>query len=336
MTPENWIDAGSSVLGIASNVFGTLMGAKSQKDANQEQMRRWYEQQEYNSPVNQAKRLREAGINPAFAMQQGMMDSGNASSPADSPTAPQYDFSPSGSMLMQGISNNIARRKADAEIRNLEANSEHQEIANKYANMKNLLELFKIRSDMQKTGKDTKLIDQQIEYQQKFNAAFDERNEVEVQRIRAEAAKFEKESQLLELQQEYQRIVNHYAPGHQEALIRQLDAHSEEMLAAAYAHNTQALYNLAEKALSEAQKEGVVLDNKQKDSVLSFVVDSYESKADEAYWNAQYSARRARNGKIGDYIPDLPSVFTGTGYHTNYKRRSQRLESKDVGSGGVR
>ena len=56
------------VVSTIGNVASSLLGGSS-ASRNQRQM------MEYNSPVNQVRRLRQAGLNPALAMTNGMMDS---------------------------------------------------------------------------------------------------------------------------------------------------------------------------------------------------------------------------------------------------------------------
>ena len=79
---------------IGASALGASMNKSAAESSNQQNYRNWIEQQKYNSPVNQVQRLRAAGINPAMALQQGAMDSGNASSQAPDAVTPSYDFSP--------------------------------------------------------------------------------------------------------------------------------------------------------------------------------------------------------------------------------------------------
>lgn len=110
------------LLGAGVSLLGFLMGRSSNKAANQAnqqiaantnatniqlareqqayQYKMWKENNAYNTPANQLKRLRDAGINPAFAL--GQVATGNSTSPADSPEmanqqigTPMVPFDPS-------------------------------------------------------------------------------------------------------------------------------------------------------------------------------------------------------------------------------------------------
>lgn len=103
------------VLGFASNILGGLFGSHAQSSANkaniemqretnhlQYQMfreanafteRMWNLQNDYNTPANQAARLKEAGINPAFVFGNGSISEAGGVSSASAPslTAPHQD-----------------------------------------------------------------------------------------------------------------------------------------------------------------------------------------------------------------------------------------------------
>ena len=66
--------------------------------ANAQQKELWDEMNRYNSPAEQMKRFKEAGLNPMLIYQQG--SPGNASSPADY-TSPNYELHPGRDMATQ-------------------------------------------------------------------------------------------------------------------------------------------------------------------------------------------------------------------------------------------
>ena len=67
---------GSAVGGIGS-VASTLLGNSANIQLAREQRewdyKMWKENNEYNTPLNQMKRLRSAGINPGLAMSNGLI-----------------------------------------------------------------------------------------------------------------------------------------------------------------------------------------------------------------------------------------------------------------------
>lgn len=85
--------SGSSLIGAAGNIVGSLIGAKSTSDTNSANMRlaeyqyskdleMWNRQNAYNTPAAQMQRYKDAGLNPHLIYSQG--NPGNASS------APSY------------------------------------------------------------------------------------------------------------------------------------------------------------------------------------------------------------------------------------------------------
>lgn len=87
-TNPHWND---SYLNMGAQLMSSLM-------ANDQQLALWNLNNEYNSPVEQMKRFKEAGLNPMLAYTQGTP--GNSSSPAGY-TAPNYDLHPHKDFLTQ-------------------------------------------------------------------------------------------------------------------------------------------------------------------------------------------------------------------------------------------
>lgn len=91
---------GAALIGAGSTILGGLFGSKSQSSANRTQIQlqreqnewnlaQWQRENEYNLPVNQMKRLKDAGINPNLAYSNGTtLETTSASSPQSAP-APQ-------------------------------------------------------------------------------------------------------------------------------------------------------------------------------------------------------------------------------------------------------
>lgn len=105
----------------------------------------WYEQQQYNSPKNQVKRLEEAGINPALAI--GNIQSGQGASIA--PTNPNIAAGVSDSIL--GLINNKRQQDImESEARQKNSNALLQEIDAFTRFAKNLQE---IKESMSREGK---------------------------------------------------------------------------------------------------------------------------------------------------------------------------------------
>lgn len=135
----------ASAAGIGSSAFGmagTIISAVAQKKANEKLMDyqdewKWRErgwalddwkmQNEYNLPINQKKRLIEAGLNPALLYGKG----GDAGTSAvvrpttnNAPNIKAPDFSGLGSAASQGIMSYLAVQRQTAEIDQMQLQNE--------------------------------------------------------------------------------------------------------------------------------------------------------------------------------------------------------------------
>lgn len=109
-TQIDWSNLAGSAVSAGSGLLGSLIsGAYNRK--RQEQSQKWAEdmwnkQNEYNLPINQVQRLKEAGINPNLAF-------GSAASAMGTnvPSPPRYSESPDfGAPIQRGISEYFQRR----------------------------------------------------------------------------------------------------------------------------------------------------------------------------------------------------------------------------------
>ena len=288
------------VVSTIGNVASSLLSGSS-ASKNQRKM------MEYNSPVNQVRRLRQAGLNPALAMTNGMMDSGNVSSPA--PPMPQFDTN----QLAEGVraSNQLQlqERATNAQVANTEANTEAQRIRNKTQLMRDLAELMNTRAKMAESNKNTAFIDKQIEFRQKEIDWFDRKTGAEVARSEAEAKSIDANA-------EYQRILNQFAPQQQTALLKQINANSAALAAAAREHDSAALRNKAEAAVANARKQGLDIENDQADALVDVIVAKAQSDADKAFYDAGSSAKFYYGGELGRRLP-----LEGYDDNARYNRR---------------
>lgn len=109
-TSIDWSNLAGSAVSAGSGLLGSLIaGAYNRKRQQQSQEwaeKMWNEQNEYNLPINQVRRLREAGINPNLAF-------GSAASTMSSnvPSPPHYSESPDfGAPIQRGVSEYFQRR----------------------------------------------------------------------------------------------------------------------------------------------------------------------------------------------------------------------------------
>lgn len=296
----------ASGLGAIGSVGSAILSSISGRDRQQEML-------EYNSPVNQVRRLRQAGINPAFALSNGALDSGNASSAA--PPMPQFDVNSLAQGVRDGMQLRIQKDLTDSEIRQNDANSYAQEMSNKFALQENLLKLYQLRSQADKDSKEAKLLDEEINLRKKDLESYD-------RRIGASVGKQEAEARYIDAQAKYQTILNQFAPQQQEALIKQINAHTNELNAAAEEHNASAARQIAEKAVAEARKEGLDIANDQADAMVDALVDKAFSEADKAYYEAGASSKFYYGGEVGKRLP--LSGYTDNGSYNRRVKPSSR------------
>jgi len=111
---------------IAIGLGSALYNDISQNQQFNRNIELWKMQAEYNKPINQMNRLKEAGLNPLFYG----LDGNSVSAPQPAPTPPTEN--PFNSMLiakqMQEMDGNIAMQRASA--RSLNAEAEGKEINN--------------------------------------------------------------------------------------------------------------------------------------------------------------------------------------------------------------
>lgn len=158
----------SAGIGALGGVFGSLFGKKSQDDTNKASMElaeyqysknleMWNRQNAYNTPSNQVKRIKAAGLNPALLYGSGSV--ANTASDAPKYEAPKLraytNFGDLGASYLSQIPLQVAQ------VRNLDANS--------------ALTDQKTKTEIQETGlrllqKQIAIIDRSIKAAQERNA----------------------------------------------------------------------------------------------------------------------------------------------------------------------
>ena len=334
---------------VVTSIIGGLFGSKSQKSANEAnvQMQRetnemnerlfhesqafqedmWNKTNAYNDPSHQTELLQKAGINPAAVYGNGSMS--EASMPS-SPTAPQIgaatvnpvDYSWIPNSIDMGVnayfnnqilSNNVTKGKADAQIAKVQAEIDTQTM--EYRAMKVINDSQ--ASEFQKEQARVTLEVLRATKQDQIRQA-----QWQTDLMQKEYEKSINSIAESKLRQESQRIANEYAPKMNEASLKQFHASVASMYAAAREHDSAAVLNHARKAIAVLEKEGVRLDNQQKDSIMDALVDKAWSEADEAYWKSEEAAKLYKLGKrVGEFTP--ADRFDGDTYGS-YKGRSRQ------------
>lgn len=124
-SPTRSIGLGSAIIGAGSNILGSILGYKSQKETNRANrelaelqnkwnIEQWKREIAYNHPVEQMKRYEKAGVNPLMALAN--IEPGNAPNIQSADLANQQaftDFSGLGSAGETFANIAIAKQNAD-------------------------------------------------------------------------------------------------------------------------------------------------------------------------------------------------------------------------------
>lgn len=139
MSIPTWAYVGSSVLNFVNNLAANQQNAENvlrtnsqnaalARDANQWSIQQWNRENAYNTPVNQMKRLQDAGINPALAFSNGAFNQAATSpnvqmpSPMRSPNVEPYYVDP-----LAAAQIDVMDAQADAIRNNTQRENEYQQ-----------------------------------------------------------------------------------------------------------------------------------------------------------------------------------------------------------------
>lgn len=322
----------TSVLPVIGSVSSTLLGNSKNIQLAREQRewdyKMWKENNEYNTPLNQMNRLRDAGINPGLAMSNGLLSSGVSSQSSGGETAPVTDFSP----ISQGINNSVdlyqQKRMQDAQISNLNEQTVNQSIKNRYENQRQIIELDRMLSEKGLTNAQRDYYSQERDRLIEENKWIDKRNTSQIHKTMMEAFQSQENGRYHRVLTEYQKLVNEFTPREQEKVLRNLDASYSEIMSAAFHNNASAVSALADEALKKAQKDGVNIDNRTKERIQNSVVKKAFEEAEmvhddnERRWLEEI---HQSTGKAGEYLPSAGrSYYSQKAYQQFINKRRFR------------
>lgn len=299
-------EAAASVIpafvGMASTVMQSNANREAIREQNEYDYKKWREYIQEIDPSTQVMKMRRAGINPAIALSQGAIDSGNPSSAPPQSHVPQYDFSP----MAQGFRDSVElyqnQSLRNSQIENLNSQTENNRIRNRTQLQRDLMDLTKQYSDVDKNSKEAKLLWTNMKLVEKQIEAFDEQNSADLDLKHSQANQNKAHADYLRAQEDYQNILIRFTPKQQLLITRNLEKQSEAILAAARRDNEQAALAAAQKAVEEAKKEGLDISNDQADAIVDAKVDEAYSEATEAYWKSQQAAKHYLYG-VADKLP---------------------------------
>ncbi|UPW41802.1 DNA pilot protein [Peromfec virus RodF7_5] len=298
---------------IGSSVLGSVFNAHQQDKAFEQSVELWKMNNEYNKPINQKKRLLEAGINPYMAMTG---DSGSQIASAPSPA--QADTAGAGAGFQtigdyfareQQFQNDTELAKADTALKNEETNGLKIDNATKGA--KNVAEIEDIKEDT-KSKKAKRTLD---EWQNTINLLIQDdvvksyslSNDLAQSNIDLNKARKVAE----DLNNELQRLNIKNAPAKFAAELALMAAqtnlaYAQENLSGKQAElaQKQAEHEIEKKAKTISETNGVRWDNRTKAMILPYLVGNERNKYYETEQFGDDTTRQLRAfGNVGRKLP---------------------------------
>ena len=268
----------AGALGIGSGIVSNFLNQEQNQSQRDWAEYMWNKNNEYNTPANQMKRLRDAGINPHFAISGGSLGTGTSSSPASMTQPHAYDFSPVGDAVARSVELFQQKRVQNADISLKNAQAENWRA-------KNVTQFYRDLSEIRSILKSADLTDQQrknlrAQEQEIWTniQSLAERNEVEIDKARSETYLNNALEREARLKGDFQNIVNQFEIPNRQKVLRNLDASYQEILAAVASHNASAANAIADAALKGVQKDTA---EKIKSHVVNKAFQEVEAIKDE-------------------------------------------------------
>lgn len=293
----------------------------------------WQREQQYKDPKKLRDAYLRAGINPAFAMQSGAgfgsVPSSTVGSPPSSPSvpsshpmlasqavAPLYDYSGisdafSKALQAKQLESDIEFRRGELDLKTLDILSQ---IKNRdWHNQRLRAEIGSVLDELafnRQTWKD----------RAKSVALANDALDSDIR---------QKDSQTA-----YQNIINQFEPDRQKKILESFDDQHEQIMSAIRSNDADSAYKYALKALTNAQENGVNMDNQLKEDTADAYVDAMFSKAEADYWNSEAAGRRYLLGdKVGPTTPAMDlngKTYSSPTQTYRYKRpwRNSKVRSK--------
>ncbi len=253
-SPLDWINTGLSAIGLGTDVYSqseanatNLQATRETNEMNykihqediQHQIDMFNRTNEYNTPEQQVKRLRAAGINPSAVLGSDGQRAGVSAVMPSVPSPPQMiaghvnpiDFSPSLKLLQDSVSQmfqnqNIDLQNQEQRFKLLHMEEQYQldmrykiaEIDEKIAN-KNLS-----WEQRNKLIADRNRIEQDIELHERIKDDLVKKYRLDNEMVQEETYKVREEKEGQRLQNDYQSILNKYLPKMQQSQIQSLQA----------------------------------------------------------------------------------------------------------------
>lgn len=293
--------------------------------------RQWQLQdREYNTPEAMKQRYLNAGINPYLAMYGGSGMQGAASE--NSPNAPSFSSPPTPIPMQTGAPMQPIDMSgfgiAGQNFVNTKLASERQEADLAALRQRLDLETLESVTRMNKAGVDNaytealanKTLQDMLYDKDAWN--------LRLQNIENNNNLVQANINKIQEDQKYQFLLNQFEPERQRLIRREFNAKYDEIMSQVNANNASAAYSIALKCLTEAQKNGLDIDNAVKDEIAGSLVSKAVAEADLAEFNAQRQGRFFEEGEVvGRALPNWYNYKTGQ--KANWRPTTRRIMKRD-------
>lgn len=314
---------------IPKSVYWSIMMNQANQQFSQKM---WNAENEYNTPFNQAQRLRAAGLNPYLALQgdgsigqaqsaqvpQGSVDASSGSVDASLAASRSQLMGTVGNTLQSAFSNVINQKMADAQVKKIYSENEYQDIVNKFA----YADLFvKLRKQMAE-AKDTETRQQ---YQDIINYITESSKEDAILKVHSDAVNAFNQSTLMDDEHNLnvaslrsKKLEADLLQANLDWLPREKAAAISEAYARAYASTASGKAAEAAALNYAADTYGKQFDNRMRDDLHKVIKKSeyarYESQSTalEVLRQRLIKAKKDNNTYEIRLIGDMISQITGS------------------------
>lgn len=274
---------------IPKSVYWSIMMNQANQQFSQKM---WNAENEYNSPFNQAQRLRAAGLNPYLAMQndgsigqaqsaqvpQGSVDTSSGSVDASLAASRNQLIGSVGNQIQSAVANINQAKINDAQAQKLKSENDYQEIINRFAVADGFL---KLRNQMA-NAKDTET---RQRYQEILNYITDASKEWLVEKNHSDAINSFNQQTLMEDEHNLNLAAKRAKDLEGDLLQANLDWLPREKAAAianvyaqAFASTSNGKAAMAAAENYAADTYGKKFDNKMRDQLHDVILKSEDSR----------------------------------------------------------
>lgn len=274
---------------IPKSVYWSLMMNQANQHFSEKM---WNAQNEYNTPYNQAERLKAAGINPYLAMQNdgnvgqassadvptGAVDTSSGSVDASLAASRSNLIGSVGGILQSSFANISQRKMVDAQAQKAQSEAKYQDIMNMFA-------YADMVTKIQKQISETKDTDARRHYQEILNYITDSSKEYQIEKIHSDSVNsfnqnvlMDDEHNLNQARIRSQNLEADLLEANLAWLPKEKAAGIAQAYAQAYASTASGKAALAAAENYAADSYGKRFDNKMRDQLHDVIQNSERSR----------------------------------------------------------